>query len=182
MLSGTRVEGAFYLRAAILCFRTHVEHVDIAIDAIRDLNAERLEATGDPEIVARIAAYEMAYRMQSSAPDLIDVSAGQHLTPHMRPLVPNGRIPVIAEAAAARRRETVQLCEALLTRHGVAGPRGEMAALWESLLDFELWHRLVRGHGLPRADVRAHLLSLVLAVTGPQPTNPPRRPTRRSLP
>src|SRR5580658_2170627 len=36
-----------------------------AIDAIRDLNAERLAATGDPEIAARIASYEMAYRMQS---------------------------------------------------------------------------------------------------------------------
>ena len=36
MLSGTRVEGAFYLRAAILCFRTHVDHADIAVEAIRD--------------------------------------------------------------------------------------------------------------------------------------------------
>ena len=44
------------------------------IDAIKDLNAERLEATGDPEIATRIASYEMAYRMQSSAPELIDLS------------------------------------------------------------------------------------------------------------
>ena len=36
LLSGTRVEGSFYLRAAILCFRTHLEHVDIALEAIRD--------------------------------------------------------------------------------------------------------------------------------------------------
>ena len=36
LLSGTRVEGTFRLRAAILCFRTRVEHVDIAVDAIRD--------------------------------------------------------------------------------------------------------------------------------------------------
>jgi glutamate/tyrosine decarboxylase-like PLP-dependent enzyme len=36
MLSGTRVDGSFRLRAAILCFRTHVEHVDIAIEAVRD--------------------------------------------------------------------------------------------------------------------------------------------------
>lgn len=34
MLSGTRIEGAYYLRAAILCFRTHVEHVEEAVDAI----------------------------------------------------------------------------------------------------------------------------------------------------
>ena len=36
MLSGTRVEGSFRLRAAILCFRTHVQHVDMAVDAIRE--------------------------------------------------------------------------------------------------------------------------------------------------
>ncbi|MBX6312181.1 MAG: DUF1501 domain-containing protein [Isosphaeraceae bacterium] len=44
-----------------------------ALDAIRDLNAERLDATGDPEIATRIASYEMAYRMQTSAPELIDL-------------------------------------------------------------------------------------------------------------
>jgi hypothetical protein len=45
-----------------------------ALDAIRDLNAERLAVTGDPEIAARIASYEMAYRMQASAPRLIDLA------------------------------------------------------------------------------------------------------------
>jgi glutamate/tyrosine decarboxylase-like PLP-dependent enzyme len=34
MLSGTRIDGTFYIRCAILCFRTHIEHVDEAIDAI----------------------------------------------------------------------------------------------------------------------------------------------------
>ncbi|MSU48383.1 MAG: DUF1501 domain-containing protein [Opitutus sp.] len=43
------------------------------IDAIRDLNLRRLIATGDDEINTRISAYEMAYRMQSSAPELIDL-------------------------------------------------------------------------------------------------------------
>src|SRR5687768_4268852 len=45
-----------------------------AIDAIRAMNARRLEQTGDDEIQTRINAYEMAYRMQSSAPELIDIS------------------------------------------------------------------------------------------------------------
>jgi hypothetical protein len=45
-----------------------------SIDAIRDLNLKRLVETGDAEISTRIAAYEMAYRMQSSAPELIDLS------------------------------------------------------------------------------------------------------------
>jgi aromatic-L-amino-acid/L-tryptophan decarboxylase len=34
MLSGTRIDGRFYLRCAILCFRTHLDHVDEAVDAI----------------------------------------------------------------------------------------------------------------------------------------------------
>jgi glutamate/tyrosine decarboxylase-like PLP-dependent enzyme len=34
MLSGTRIDGTFHLRCAILCFRTHLEHVDEAIDAL----------------------------------------------------------------------------------------------------------------------------------------------------
>ena len=42
--------------------------------AVRDLNRIKLEATGDDEINTRIAAYEMAYRMQTSGPDLIDFS------------------------------------------------------------------------------------------------------------
>src|SRR5262249_10531868 len=46
-----------------------------ALDAIRDLNRLRLEGTGDPEIATRISQYEMAYRMQTSAPQPIDLSA-----------------------------------------------------------------------------------------------------------
>jgi glutamate/tyrosine decarboxylase-like PLP-dependent enzyme len=34
MLSGTRIDGAFHLRCAILSFRTHLEHVEDAIDAL----------------------------------------------------------------------------------------------------------------------------------------------------
>jgi hypothetical protein len=44
------------------------------LDAIADLNHLRQEQTGDREIAARIAAYELAYRMQAAAPELIDLS------------------------------------------------------------------------------------------------------------
>lgn len=44
------------------------------VDAVRRLNAIRLEATGDGEIATRINAYEMAYRMQTSAPELMDTA------------------------------------------------------------------------------------------------------------
>jgi hypothetical protein len=45
-----------------------------SVEAIADLNRMRLGKVGDPEIATRIASFEMAYRMQSSVPDLTDVS------------------------------------------------------------------------------------------------------------
>ena len=45
-----------------------------ALDTVRELNLQRLVETGDPEIATRIASYEMAFKMQSSAPELIDLS------------------------------------------------------------------------------------------------------------
>lgn len=45
-----------------------------SLDLIRRMNERRLEAVGDPEIQTRINAYEMAYRMQSAAPELMDFS------------------------------------------------------------------------------------------------------------
>ncbi len=43
------------------------------VEALRDLNAQRHAEIGDPEINSRIAAYELAFRMQSAAPELIDL-------------------------------------------------------------------------------------------------------------
>jgi hypothetical protein len=42
-------------------------------DTVGALNRARLEETGDPEILTRLNAYEMAYRMQTSAPELMDL-------------------------------------------------------------------------------------------------------------
>src|SRR5947207_5448574 len=44
------------------------------LDLIKDLNEQHLSTVGDPEIATRINSFEMAYRMQSSAPELMDVS------------------------------------------------------------------------------------------------------------
>ena len=44
-------------------------------DAVRNLNQARFDETGDPEIQTRISAYEMAYRMQMSAPELMDIQS-----------------------------------------------------------------------------------------------------------
>ncbi|MEC9008119.1 MAG: DUF1501 domain-containing protein, partial [Planctomycetota bacterium] len=46
----------------------------ISLDALKDLNQGRFGALGDQEINSRIAAYELAFRMQSAAPDLIDLA------------------------------------------------------------------------------------------------------------
>ncbi len=45
-----------------------------SLDTLRALNQERLGVVGDPEIATRINSFEMAYRMQSSAPELMDLS------------------------------------------------------------------------------------------------------------
>jgi hypothetical protein len=44
------------------------------LDGIARLNQRKLEDFGDPEIATRIAQYEMAYRMQTSVPELADIS------------------------------------------------------------------------------------------------------------
>ncbi len=44
------------------------------LDDLAELNQMRYEATQDPEIQTRIAQYEMAYRMQTSVPELTDLS------------------------------------------------------------------------------------------------------------
>ncbi len=46
-----------------------------SLDLLRDLNSAHQTDVADPEIATRIASYEMAYRMQSSVPELTDVSS-----------------------------------------------------------------------------------------------------------
>src|SRR5438552_2278291 len=43
------------------------------LDLVGELNRKRLDVVGDPEIAARTAAYEMAGRLQTAAPELIDL-------------------------------------------------------------------------------------------------------------
>jgi hypothetical protein len=45
------------------------------LDDLAELNGQKLASTGDPEIATRIAQYEMAFRMQASVPELVDLSS-----------------------------------------------------------------------------------------------------------
>ena len=45
-----------------------------SLDAVRDLNQMHYDVFRDPEIATRIASYELAYRMQTSVPDVMDIS------------------------------------------------------------------------------------------------------------
>jgi hypothetical protein len=53
------------------------------LDAINQLNLRRFERTRDPEIESRIAQFELAFRMQSSAPELIDLTGETRQTLEM---------------------------------------------------------------------------------------------------
>jgi len=44
-----------------------------SLDLIEEMNHARLGIVGDPEIESRIASYEIAYRLQTSAPELMDL-------------------------------------------------------------------------------------------------------------
>lgn len=50
------------------------------LDVLRAANQSRYAEVDDPEIAARIASYELAYRMQTAAPELIDLSAESKAT------------------------------------------------------------------------------------------------------
>jgi hypothetical protein len=45
-----------------------------SLESLKKLNKMRLEAVGDPEIATRINSYEMAYHMQASAPEVMDIA------------------------------------------------------------------------------------------------------------
>jgi hypothetical protein len=55
----------------------------VMLDALGELNQKSFVQLGDPEIQTRIAQYEMAYRMQSSVPDLINLRSESKSTLEM---------------------------------------------------------------------------------------------------
>ncbi|HYO81712.1 MAG TPA: DUF1501 domain-containing protein, partial [Bryobacteraceae bacterium] len=72
------------------------------LDAIADLNRIQSAVSADPEIQTRIDAYEMAYRMQTSGPSLIDLSQESKATLDMYGVEP-GKGSYAANCLLARR-------------------------------------------------------------------------------
>lgn len=72
------------------------------VETIRDLNQLRFDRVSDPEIQTRIASYEMAYRMQSAAPALMDISKEDKKTLELYGVEP-GKPSFAANCLLARR-------------------------------------------------------------------------------
>jgi hypothetical protein len=73
-----------------------------SLDLISELNREHLGIVADPEIETRIASYEMAYRLQTSAPDLMDLKSESKATLEMYGCDPDK--PSFARACLLARR------------------------------------------------------------------------------
>ena len=106
--------------------------------------------------------------LQAAVKLLVAAMEQQHL--HFEPWLAwreDRVIPFLAEMAAHIRQSKTALLAKLLANHKVRGARRELVAAWESVLSFDLWHRLVREHQLPRSAVRRILVQCLLAVAGP---------------
>ncbi len=73
-----------------------------SLDLIGSLNKRRLHIEGDPEIATRIASYEMAFRLQTSAPELMDLRQETKATLEMYGADPDK--PSFARACLLARR------------------------------------------------------------------------------
>ena len=92
------------------------------LDAVNALNEQSLKIIGDPEIATRISQYEMAYRMQASVPELMDISGESAATLKMYGAEP-GRASFANNCLLARRLvergvRMVQLYDSDWDHHG----------------------------------------------------------------
>ena len=71
-------------------------------DLLANMNGRRLDVVGDPEIATRISQYEMAFRLQTSAPELMDLKSESQSTLNLYGCDP--RKPSFARACLLARR------------------------------------------------------------------------------
>jgi len=92
------------------------------IDTVLDLNGMQLDRVHDPEISTRIAAYEMAHRMQTSGPELIDFSTESKATLDMYGAAPGEKSfannCILARRLVERGVRFVQLYHSSWDHHG----------------------------------------------------------------
>ena len=89
-------------------------------------------------------------------------------------------IPFLAEMSAASREELGALVARVLKQHLEPGDHREMIAGWESVLSFDFWYRLSRGHHLSRPAVRRVMLRSLDAIARPQDAPPTQASARRN--
>lgn len=87
--------------------------------------------------------------------------------------------PFLAELSDGFRKMQCAFLAKLLAQYLGTGVRREMIAGWESVLSFDMWHRLVRSHGVPRPAARRVLVQCLLAVIEPTPASPTTNGSRR---
>jgi Protein of unknown function (DUF1501) len=109
------------------------------VDVVSELNQMRLDRVGDAEIATRIAAYEMAYEMQSSAPDLMELSQEPQATLDMYGATP-GKPSYANNCLLARR----------LVERGVRF--------------IQLYHTSWDHHGGPTENIEHHLPAICKEV------------------
>ncbi len=125
-----------------------------SLDLMGSLNKRRLQAVGDPEIATRIASYEMAFRLQTSAPELMDLKNESKATLAMYGADPNK--PSFARAC-------------LLARRMIERGRAVRQHLPRGL------GRPLRRAGQPSDQLRRHRSGLGRADHGPEAARAARR-------
>ena len=70
------------------------------LDGISKINQEQFEEFGDPETQTRISQYEMAFRMQSSVPELMDVTKEPKSVTDLYGRTPNAQAPLLETASS----------------------------------------------------------------------------------
>lgn len=93
------------------------------LDALNQLNAQNYAQFGDPETQTRIAQYEMAFRMQSSVPDLIDIGSETESTlsmygPDVKKPGTYAHSALLARRLVERGVRVVQICHRGWDQHG----------------------------------------------------------------
>ncbi len=93
-----------------------------SLDTLRALNQRHFDSVGDPEISTRINSFEMAFRMQSSAPELMDLSKEPQQTLDLYGAVPGkpsfANNCILARRLVERGVRFVQLYHEAWDQHG----------------------------------------------------------------